>query len=185
MGGVATHNMGTKAGEKYKVIPNSACSCIRAILLMDKPLLSTFKKQLERDANAMTHRFKKGSLKKTLGEALNILSRNKNHSISVQVHDWLHNTLAILEVRFPNSFGALQSAHADDQLNTEWNGMQDITDVLSAFISEHLQPIAETKELVQIKLAWQHKMSETDMWDATSYEARSSQLLTSSCVVTR
>ena len=63
--------MGTKVGEKCKVIPNSACSFIRVILLMDKPLLPTFKKQLERDANAMasTHRFKKGSLKKTLGEA--------------------------------------------------------------------------------------------------------------------
>ena len=86
----------------------------------------------------MTHRFKKGSLKKTLGEALNILSRNKNHSISVQVHDWLHSTLdIILDVRFPNSFGALKAAHAD-QLNTEWNGIPDITDVLSAFISEQV-----------------------------------------------
>ena len=111
---------------------------------MDKPLLPSFKKQLEREANAMTHRFKKGSLKKTLGEALNILSRNKNHSISVQIQDWLYNTLNILEVRFPNQFGKLQSDHADDALNSEWNGMPDITDVLSTFISEDLQPIAES-----------------------------------------
>ena len=88
MGGVATHHMGSTANERYRVIPNSACSLIRAILLMDKPLLPSFKKTLERDANAMTHRFKKGSPKKTLGEALAILSRNKNHSVSVQVQDW-------------------------------------------------------------------------------------------------
>ena len=45
--------------------------------------------------------------------------------------------------------------------------MQAITDMLSAFISEHLQPIAEAIELAQMKLAQQHvhvhRMSETDM----------------------
>ena len=44
MGGVATHHMGSKAREKYKGIPNSACSFISTILLMDKPLLPSFKK---------------------------------------------------------------------------------------------------------------------------------------------
>ena len=71
----------------------------------------------------------------------------------------------------------LQSDHADDALNSEWNGMPDITEVLSTFISEELQPIAEAIELSQTKLARQHRMSETDMWDATSFEARSNALL--------
>ena len=142
---------------------------------MEKPLLPTLKKQLERDANAMTHRFKKGSLKKALGDALNILIRNKNRSISVQVHDWLLSTLEY--VRFPQQFGILKAAHADEQLNTTWNSMADITDVLSAFISEYLQPTADAIELEQIKLAKQHQMAENDMWDATSYEFKSSQLL--------
>ena len=55
--------------------------------------------------------------------------------------------------------------------------MPDITDVLSTFISEELQPIAESIELSQTKLARQNRMSETDMWDATSFEAKSNALL--------
>ena len=168
MGGVAIHHMGSTASERYRVLPNSACSLIRAILLMDKPLLPSFKKTLERDANSMTHRFKKGSPKKTLGEALAIPSRNKHHQVSVQIQDWLHNTLTILEVRFPNQYGKLKQEYADDSLNTQWNGMPDITEVLSTFISEELQPIAEPIELSQTQLARQHSMSETNMWDATS-----------------
>ena len=177
MGGVATHHIGSTANERYRGIPNSACSFIRAILLMDKPLLPSFKKTLERDAKGITHRFKKGSPKKALGEALAILSRNKNHSVSVQIHDWLYNTLNILEARFPNQFGKLKQDYADDALNSEWNGMPDITEVLSTFISEELQPIAEAIELSQTQLARQHKMSELEMWDATSFEARSNSLL--------
>ena len=55
--------------------------------------------------------------------------------------------------------------------------MSDTTELLSTFISEELQPIAEAIELSQTQLARQHKMSETDMWDATSFEARSTALL--------
>ena len=162
------HHMGATPNEKYRLTPNSACPLIRAILLMDKPLLLSFKKTLERDANSMTHRFKKGSPKKSLGEALAILSKNKNHQVAVKIQDWLHNTLTILEVRFPNQYGKLKQAHADDSLNSQWNGMLDITEVLSTFISEDLQPIAESIELSQTQLARQHSMSETNMWDATS-----------------
>ena len=116
MGGVAIHHMGSTASERYRVLPSSACSLIRAILLMDKPLLPSFQKTLERDANAMTHRFKKGSPKKSLGEALAILSKNKNHQVSVQIQDWLHNTLTILEVRFPNQY----SIPADFSTHPPW-----------------------------------------------------------------
>ena len=55
--------------------------------------------------------------------------------------------------------------------------MPDITEVLSTFISEELQPIAEAIQLSQTQLARQHRMSETDMWDATSFEARSNALV--------
>ena len=117
---------------------------------MDKPLKPSFKKALERDANSMCHRFKKGSPKTTLDEALAILCKNKNHQVAVKVQDWLHNTLMILEVRFPTYYGKLKETHADDSLNSQWNAMPDITDVLSKFISEELQPIAETIEVSQI-----------------------------------
>ena len=177
LGGVAMHHMGKTSNERYKIIPNSACSFIRAILLMDKPLKPAFKKELERDAGSMIHRFKKGSPKVALDEALAILCRNKNHQVAVKVQDWLYNTLMILELRFPNHFGKIKEEHADDSTNSQWNSMPDITDVLSKFISEELQPIAVSIEASQIRMAKQQKIAPKDMWDASSHEARSHALM--------
>ena len=55
--------------------------------------------------------------------------------------------------------------------------MLDITDVLSAFISEYLQPTAEAIEAEQIKMAKRARMAENEMWMATSYEFKTNQLL--------
>ena len=64
------HNMGATPGEVYHIKPNRACAFLRAILLLDKPLKVTLRKELEHDAKGITYRFKRERLSENLPERI-------------------------------------------------------------------------------------------------------------------
>ena len=141
-GGGVKHNMGAVPEEVYNVAPVSACSLIRAILLVRRPLSDDQKRLLDNDVKGIHSSFKKGSPQLAVESSLANISRNQSYQLPVTIKDILKNIVETLFVRFPQEFGQV---HRDfgDTMNEQWNSRVDITDALSQFLNLTILPIAK------------------------------------------
>ena len=152
LGGIIKHNMGTEPGEVYNVTALSACSFIRAILLVRKPLTTEHKRLLDNDMKGISSSFKKGSPLLAVQASLIKISRNKTYQLPVTIKDILKNTVETRFVRFPQEFGQVRQDFGDT-MNDQWNSRVDITDVLSQFLNITIHPIAKKLKRSEPSLA--------------------------------
>jgi len=168
-GGAVTHDMGASPEEVYTLDQVSACSLIRAILLVKRPLSEDQKRSLDNDVKGIHSNFKKGSPQLAVTNSLAIISRNQKYQLPISIKDILRNIVNTLFVRFQQEFGQV---HRDfgDSMNEQWNSRVDITESLSRFLNITILPIARALETAQSKRAKASNIDVSEMWASTSYE---------------
>ena len=161
--------MGKDPGEVYEVTASSACSFIRAILLVRKPVSNEHRRLLDNDMKSILSSFKKGSPLLAVQTSLTNVSRNRTYQIPVKLLDFLKNTVEILFVRFPQEFGGVRREFGDTT-NDLWNSMVDTTDVLSKFLNIIIKPIVTSLDEAQLKRAKSARIEPNEMWATSSFE---------------